>query len=315
MKPKIYIDGKEGTTGLQIYERLGGRDDIDLLVIDEAKRKDIDERRKYINAADLVFLCLPDAAAVEAVALRENPSTRIIDASTAHRVDSQWVYGMPELNRRQRENIKNAALVANPGCHATGVIMLTAPLVSEGIMPADYPLTVSSLTGYSGGGKKMIAQYQASDRDEALDAPRVYGLDLHHKHLKEIIKYTGLDYAPVFSPIVCDYYAGMETVISIHNRLLNRNYTAQNIQEILSRHYDGENFVAVHNFSSEKPVYGGFLNSNAMVGTNNLEIYVCGDEQQTLLLARFDNLGKGASGAAVQNMNIMLGFDEKAGLQ
>ena len=216
MKPKVYIDGKDGTTGLQIYERLSAREDITLLLIDEAKRKDPAERAKLMNQADLVFLCLPDAAAREAVTLIENPATRVIDASTAHRTAPGWVYGFAELKAGQREAIAGAKRVANPGCHATGFLSLAAPLVALGLLPRDAALTCFSLTGYSGGGKKMIAQYEAADREAALSSPAPYALGQTHKHLPEMKAVAGLDTAPVFIPIVDDYYKGMSTTIPLH---------------------------------------------------------------------------------------------------
>ncbi|MCF0121374.1 MAG: N-acetyl-gamma-glutamyl-phosphate reductase [Oscillospiraceae bacterium] len=309
MKPKIFIDGKEGTTGLQIYDRLGARDDIELLLIDEDKRKDTDERRKLINAADIVFLCLPDAAAKEAVALVENDTTRIIDASTAHRTSDDWVYGLPELSLMQRKAVASSKRVANPGCHATGFITTTYPLVKMGVIPKNYPLTCFSLTGYSGGGKKMIAQYEADGRDASLSTPAVYGVNLSHKHIPEMQKVTGLEMAPVFCPIVDDYYKGMSTTIMLHSAMLGDTFTANDVRDILEDYYDGEKFVKV------APELGsGSLYSDMNIGTNELLITVSGNDERIIVTARFDNLGKGASGAAVQNMNIMLGLDEATGL-
>lgn len=308
MKPKIYIDGQEGTTGLQIYDRLGKRGDIALLLIDNDKRKDISERKKLINSADIVILCLPDDAAREAVALIENDNTRVIDASTAHRTAPSWVYGFPELSDGQREKIKTAKRLANPGCHAVGFVSLVYPLVSLGILPKDYPLTCFSLTGYSGGGKKMIAQYEEVKTPD-LYAPRLYGLNLRHKHFTEMTGITGLERAPIFVPVVDDYDKGMATTIMLHNALLGGKQTAQSIREALAAYYKGQRFVSV------APELGsGYLNSNWGTGTNDLEITVSGTDDETIVTARFDNLGKGASGAAVQNMNIMLGFPEETGL-
>ena len=308
-KPKVYIDGKEGTTGLQIYDRLAAREDIELLLIDEDKRKDAEERKKLLNAADLVFLCLPDAAAIEAVSLIDNDHTRVIDASTAHRTAEGWVYGFPELLAGQRQRVKFARRVANPGCHATGFLSSVAPLTALGILPADYPVTCYSLTGYSGGGKKMIAQYEG-DKTEDLFSPRTYGLGLDHKHLPEMRRLAGLKAAPVFCPVVDDYYKGMETVVMLHNRLLRGTPTAQDISEMLASYYEGQAVVRVAPFG-EHPAQ---LAANAMAGRDSLELIVCGDEDRTTVTALFDNLGKGASGAAVQNMNLMLGFEETAGL-
>lgn len=309
-KPKVYIDGQSGTTGLQIFDRIGARDDLELLRIDEDKRHDLDERKRFINAADIVFLCLPDEGAREAVSLVENPDTCIIDASTAHRTADGWTYGYPELSAGQRAAIAASKRIANPGCHATGFISVTAPLVAAGIVPVDYPLTCFSLTGYSGGGKRMIADYEAPDRPLRLDAPGIYGLSLAHKHLPEMQKVCGLTEAPVFLPVVDDYYKGMATSIMLHNRLLAGNPSAEDIHRCLSEHYAGQRFVSVMPFGSNGPV----LYANELAGTNELRIVVCGDDERTSVTALFDNLGKGASGAAVQNMNIVLGIDETTGL-
>ena len=309
-KPRVYVDGQSGTTGLQIFERIGSRDDLELLRIDDDKRHDLDERRKYINAADVVFLCLPDEGAREAVSLVENPETCIIDASTAHRTTPGWTYGFPELNAMQRDAIARSKRVANPGCHATGFISCTAPLVQAGIIPADYPLTCYSLTGYSGGGKRMIADYEARGRAVALDAPGIYGLNLAHKHLPEMQQVCGLMHAPVFMPVVDDYYKGMATSIMLHNRLLDGITTAEDVHRCLSEHYAGQQLVSVLPFGTNEAV----LYANELAGTNELRIVVCGNDDRTTVTALFDNLGKGASGAAVQNMNIVLGFDETRGL-
>jgi len=309
-KPKVYIDGKEGTTGLQIYERLGGRDDIELLLIDEDKRKDTDERRKFLNAADLVFLCLPDAAAIEAVSLIDNPDTRVIDASTAHRTNPDWTYGFAELLAGQRDKIAAAKRVANPGCHATGFLASAAPLTALGVLPADYPVTCYSITGYSGGGKKMIAEFEQEGRSVELEAPAPYAIGLSHKHLPEMQKLAGLDRAPVFVPVLGDYYKGMATTVMLHNHLLKGAPTAQDIHGMLEKYYAGSTFVRVAPFGGESPR----LHANTMAGKDWLELIVSGHAEQTIITARFDNLGKGASGAAVQNMNIMLGFDETTGL-
>ena len=307
-KPKVYIDGKEGTTGLQIYERLSARQDIELLLIDEDKRKDARERGRLLNAADLAFLCLPDQAAREAVELVANDRTRIIDASTAHRTAPGWVYGFPEL-RGRRDRILAARWVANPGCHATGFLSGVAPLVELGVLPADYPLTCYSLTGYSGGGKKMIAQYEG-EKTPDLFSPRTYGLNLEHKHLPEMTAQAGLTQPPVFCPVVDDYYKGMETVVMLHNRLLRGAPTARDLCDMLGAYYEGQALVHVAPFG-EHPAQ---LAANAMAGRDDLTLYVCGDGARTAVIALFDNLGKGASGAAVQNMNLMLGFAETAGL-
>lgn len=310
MKPVIYIDGKEGTTGLQIYERLGTRDDIELILIDEDKRKDTAERKKFINAADIVFLCLPDAAAREAVALCDNPNTRFIDASTAHRTHPDWDYGFPELSDAHRAAIVKSKRVANPGCHASGFISSVYPLVKLGIVPADYPLTCSSLTGYSGGGKKLIAEYEDENRDPRHDSHRIYGLTLKHKHLPEMVHVCGLAEAPVFVPILGDFYKGMASTIMLHNKRLPGAPTAQDIHAKLAEYYAGQTMVTVAPFGGEEPV----IYADTMAGRDSLKLIVCGHEEQTIVTALFDNLGKGASGAAVQNMNLMLGFDETTGL-
>ena len=236
-KTKVYIDGQSGTTGLQIFDRIGARDDLELMRIDEDKRHDNEERRKFLNAADIVFLCLPDAGAREAVSLIDNPNVRVIDASTAHRTADGWTYGFPELSAEQRAAIASSHRVANPGCHATGFISCAAPLIRMGIVPADYPLTCFSLTGYSGGGKKMIANYEAEDKAQALFAPGIYGLTLQHKHIPEMVKVCGLQSAPVFLPVVDDYYKGMATTIMLHNRLLPGAPSAQDICEKLQEYY------------------------------------------------------------------------------
>ena len=311
-KPKVYIDGKDGTTGLQIYDRLAARSDIDLLLIDEDKRKDPAERKKLMAAADIVFLCLPDAAAVEAVALAEGTNARIIDASTAHRTAPGWVYGFPELKKGQREAIAKAKYVANPGCHATGFIAIAAPLVQAGVLPADADLCCFSLTGYSGGGKKMIAQYEAAEKGEALYSPGLYGLGQNHKHLPEMQKICGLTKPPVFTPIVDDYYKGMATTVPLHMDQLTGVSTLHEVWQVLADHYAGEKLVRVAPEGAGD--LGGKLYGNAKAGDNDLTLVAAGNDETFTITALFDNLGKGASGAAVQNMNIMLGLEETAGL-
>ncbi len=308
MKPKIFIDGQEGTTGLQIYDRLGKRTDIDLLLIENSKRKDTGERRRLLNTADIVFLCLPDASAIEAVSLIENDTTRVIDASTAHRTDCNWVYGFPELSNEHRRRIVDAKRISNPGCHATGFTAIVYPLVTRGVIPKDYPLTCISNTGFSGGGKKMIADY-TQDRTADMYSPRMYGLNQQHKHIPEMVAVSGLERAPIFCPIVDDYYSGMATTVTLFNDLLPGKPAATDIHAILTEYYQGQGFVEVAPFMSS-----GFLESNWGVETNKLKITVCGSDTHTTVTSNFDNLGKGASGAAVQNMNLMLGFEEDAGL-
>lgn len=304
MKPKVFIDGKEGTTGLQIFDRLSTRTDIDLLLIDEALRKDIDERRRLINVADLVFLCLPDKAAIEAVSLIDNPNTRVIDASTAHRTNPAWDYGFPELSPAHKAAIISSKRVANPGCHASGFISIVYPLVKSGILPEDYPVTCFSLTGYSGGGKKMIAEYESENKANELNAPRIYGLSLNHKHIPEMTAVTGLTVKPVFCPIVDDYYCGMATAVPLHG------ISSLSVLDTLKAHYNGQRFITV----APQLADSGMLEANHNTGTNMMEITVCGNGSETLIVSRFDNLGKGASGSAVENMNLMLGFDQAAGL-
>ena len=309
LKPKVYIDGKEGTTGLQIYDRLTKRADIDLLLIDEDKRKDPQERKKLMDAADIVFLCLPDAAAIEAVELVENPKTRIIDASTAHRISPDWDYGFPELSGAHRAAIQNSKRVANPGCHATGFISVVYPLVAMGLLPKDECLSAFSLTGYSGGGKKMIAQYEAADKETALFAPCPYGMGQSHKHLPEMQKICGLDNKPVFTPIVDDYYKGMATTVPLHMSQLNGVSTLAEVRQKLADYYGGQTLVRVADTTDTAKLY-----ANAQAGMDTLVLYVAGNDEQFTVTALFDNLGKGASGAAVQNMNLMLGLDETTGL-
>ena len=309
-RAKVYIDGQSGTTGLQIFDRISARADLELLRIDEDKRHDTEERRRFLNAADVVFLCLPDDAAREAVSLVENPDVRIIDASTAHRTADGWTYGFPELSSAQRAAIEKSTRIANPGCHATGLISTTAPLVQAGLIPSDYPLTCFSLTGYSGGGKAMIASYEEAGRPGQLDAPGIYGLTLAHKHLPEMQKVCGLAHAPVFMPVVDDYYKGMATTIMLHNGLLVGSPSTRDIHACLVRHYEGQRLVSVAPLGEGAPT----LYANELAGSNELRIYVNGNDERTSVTAIFDNLGKGASGAAVQNMNIVLGLDETMGL-
>ena len=301
---KVFIDGSAGTTGLRIYERLSARKDIELLTLTEETRKDINARRDALNASDIAFLCLPDDAARESVSLVENPDTAVIDTSTAHRVSPEWVYGLPEL-KGQREKVAASKRVANPGCHATGFIVLAAPLVQAGIVGKDEVLSCFSLTGYSGGGKKMIAQYEAEGRDSLLGAPRQYGLTQVHKHLPEMAKLCGLTHTPVFCPVVADYYAGMEVTVSMHD------VSVKALKECYREYYtDGlVKFTEADTFSE-----GGFISAGAYAGRDDLEICVYGNDERALLVSRFDNLGKGASGAAIQNMNILLGIDETTGL-
>ena len=313
MKTKVFIDGSEGTTGLRIHERLDNRDDIELLTIAPELRKDPAERCRLINSSDITFLCLPDSAAREAVALVTNPNVRIIDASTAHRTEAGWAYGFPELSAKHREAIRTGKRIANPGCHASGFISLVYPLIAGGILPADYPVASFSLTGYSGGGKKMIAQYEASDRDAELDAPREYGLSQQHKHLKEMRLITGLSRAPLFTPIVSDYYSGMVVNVPLYTDLLNTTQTPESLQAFFADYYANEPFVKVMPLGAESEM-SGFLSGNHLSGYDGMQIYITGNENRIQLSSVFDNLGKGASGAAIQCFNIMTGCDETKGL-
>ena len=298
----VFIDGSAGTTGLRIRERLKSRGDIALITLDEARRKDSAARREAINDADIAFLCLPDAAAVEAVAMVENPRTAVIDTSTAHRTAPGWVYGMAELDG-QREKIASAKRVANPGCHASGFIALVAPLVRAGLVPTDARLSCFSLTGYSGGGKKMIAEYEAADRSPLLKAPRQYGLSQRHKHLNEMARVCGLRHMPGFSPIVADFYSGMEVSVQLFDADIDA------VRAAYKYAYPGP-VIRYREDADES----GFLSAAAYAGRDDMEITVYGDGERALLTARFDNLGKGASGAAIQNMNLLMGAAETAGL-
>ena len=317
MKTKIFIDGKEGTTGLKIFDRFKSRNDLEIMLIDEDKRKDKNERAKFINESDITFLCLPDNAAIESVSLidKNNDHTKIIDASTAHRTNPDWAYGFPELSSAHREKIKNSSRIAVPGCYASGFISLVYPLITAGILPKDYPVTCHAVSGYSGAGKKMIAVYEGDEIPYEYNSPRQYALPQNHKHLPEMQKICGLDYPPVFNPIVDDYYAGMVVTVPIITRLLNGNYTASDIHKVLSEHYKNEHFVKVMELGGTGTLPDGFLAANTLEGTNDMQIFVCGNDERVLLCSRLDNLGKGASGAAVQCMNIVLGLDEKTGLE
>jgi N-acetyl-gamma-glutamyl-phosphate reductase len=304
---KVFIDGSAGTTGLRIAERLSGREDLELIRIPEELRKDASARKDAINSADVVFLCLPDPAAIEAVALTENPGTKIIDTSTAHRVNLDWAYGMPEL-KGQLQKIQASTRIANPGCHASGFLALVAPLVKAGVLSADAALTCFSLTGYSGGGKKMIADYEGEGRDTLLDAPRQYGIAQCHKHLPEMQKIGGLTTAPIFCPIVADYYCGMEVTVTLFKKDLKGS--VQNIKDVYAAAYNSK--ILHYDEAADE---GGFMAANSLAGRDDMQICVYGNDERILLVSRFDNLGKGASGSAIQNMNIVLGVDETTGLK
>lgn len=311
MQPyKIFVDGAVGTTGLRIHERLANQTDIELLTLPEAQRKDVSARLEMIAKADLTFLCLPDEASKEIVSLAPS-SARICDTSTAFRTDPNWIYGFAELSG-QFNQIKNASRVAVPGCHATGFIALIRPLIEQGILPADYPLSCHSLTGYSGGGKSMIAEYEDQNRAEKYNAPRVYGVALKHKHLPEMQALTGLAQPPIFTPVVADYYSGMLVTVPVPLSALQAVESGEKIAAYLAKYYQDSKLIRVHPFATMPE--DGMLAANGLSGKDNLEIFVYGNETQLLLVARFDNLGKGASGAAVQCMNIMLGRKETAGL-
>ncbi len=305
---KVFIDGKEGTTGLRIFDRLSSRDDVSLITLPDDLRKDINARKEAINSSDIVFLCLPDAAAVEAVGLVENENVRIIDASTAHRTSEGWAYGLPELSTEHKNAIKNGKRIANPGCHASGFIALVYPLVKNGILPKDALLCCHSLTGYSGGGKKMIAEYEGENRNVLLSTPRQYGLSQSHKHLKEMKYISMLNTEPMFSPIVDDFYSGMEMTVQLFGQQLNKGYCLEDIKKVYKELYTSP---AVKYVETDGKT---MLAAGELSGMDNMIISVYGNEERILLTSVYDNLGKGASGSAVQCMNIMTGADEYKGL-
>jgi N-acetyl-gamma-glutamyl-phosphate reductase len=308
----VFVDGQEGTTGLQIRERLASHGGVRVLEIEPERRKDTGRRRELLNEADVVFLCLPDAAAREAVALIDagNRRTRVIDASTAHRVSEGWTYGLPELGAAQRAAIRGSRRVAVTGCHAAGFILALAPLVADGTVPADHPVSCHSLTGYSGGGKSMIADYEAARGTGARDAARMYALGLAHKHLPEMRAYTGLAHPPVFVPIVDDFYKGMAVSVPLQLRGLAPGTTRAGMHATLAAHYRGERFVRVMPLDAADNAPDGFFDALGCNDTNRCDVFVFGNDERVLVVARLDNLGKGASGAAVQCLNLMLGFDE-----
>lgn len=304
---KIFIDGSAGTTGLRIFERLAARDDVEVLTLSEELRKDANARKQMLNAVDVAFLCLPDDAAREAVAMVENPAVTIIDASTAHRTLPDWTYGFPELSRAHEEKIITSKRIAVPGCHASGFIALVYPLVEAGLLGKDALLTCHSLTGYSGGGKKMIAEYESEDRNVLLGAPRQYGITQTHKHLKEMRAITGIDNAPAFSPIVADFYSGMEVTVPIFKQMLKG--TIEDVKNVFKAKYNGEIVRYEENIDEN-----GFISALCMSGKDGMKISVGGNEERILLTAVYDNLGKGASGAAIECMNMALGFEKTKGL-
>jgi N-acetyl-gamma-glutamyl-phosphate reductase len=314
MKHRVFVDGQEGTTGLRIHEYLAQRSDVEVLRIDPDKRKDAAERARLLNAADVAFLCLPDAAAREAAALVTNPKTCLIDASTAHRTAADWAFGMPELSPAQRERLRSAKRVSNPGCHSTPFILLLRPLVDAGLVPRDAAVTATSITGYSGGGKKMIEQYEAGG-DVRLHSPRPYGLAMGHKHVPEMTTHTGLAVKPIFQPIVGNFFKGLGVSVPLHLSQLQPGTTPERLQAALAERYEGERFIRVMPLRDPATLEaGGYFDVQACNDTNRVDLFVFANEAQVILMGRLDNLGKGASGAAVQTMNLHLGLDEGTGL-
>ena len=314
MSVKVYIDGQEGTTGLKIQERFKDRNDIEIMKISEELRKDPAERARLINSADYVFLCLPDEASREAVSFVDNDHVRIIDASTAHRTNPDWAYGFPELSAAHREKIEKSGRVAVPGCYASGFNSIVYPLVSSGIIPADYPVFAYATSGYSGAGKKAIAVYEGDDKPFEFGSPRQYALSQAHKHLPEMQAVSGLTYKPMFNPMVCDFFSGMVVSVPIQTRTLPKAVTPAEVHKMFAEHYAGAKLVEVMPLMDMDEQKSFFLASNTLSGQNKLQIFVFGNDEQILLCARLDNLGKGASGAAVQCLNIMMGIDETTGL-
>lgn len=310
---KVFVDGQEGTTGLRLLDYLSGRSDVELLRIADDKRKDPQERARFLNASDVSFLCLPDVASREAVSLVTNPDTCVIDASTAFRTTDSWAYGLPELTRGQREKVRASKRIAVPGCHASAFVLAVRPLVEAGLMPADYPVTAFSLTGYSGGGKKMIAEFEAGGNPR-LESPRPYALGLEHKHLPEMRVQAGLAQAPIFNPIVGNFLKGLAVTVPVFPALLSRKADAEAILDIYRKHYEGEQFVRVHPYNSDANLDGGFFDVQGANDTNRVDLFVFGNGERLNLVARLDNLGKGAAGAAVQCMNVHVGADEATGL-
>lgn len=311
---RVYIDGQAGTTGLRLRERIQNRTDIELLTIDPAKHRDTAERARLINESDVTFFCLPSNAAAEAVTLVQNPDVRIIDASAAHRTDPEWVYGFPELSAEYRERIRTAKRVAVPGCYASGFVSLVYPMIRSGLMPPDYPVTCHGVGGYSSGGREVIARYESPDRPASYDSARLYALGQKHKHLAEMQKIPGLSFTPIFNPIRCTHHSGMAVSVPLYTRLLNGQPGAAEIRAMFAKHYAGQRFVRVCELYGDDVLEERFLPSNTLAGTNMLEIIVFGNDERVQLVARFDNLGKGASGAAIQCFNLMTGAPEETGL-
>ena len=310
---RAFVDGQEGTTGLRIHEYLAQRDDIEVLRIDADKRKDAAARARLLNAADVAFLCLPDAAAREAAALVTNPNTCLIDASTAHRTAAGWAFGLPELAPSQRELIRASKRISNPGCHASAFILLLRPLVDAGLVPPALPISATSITGYSGGGKRMIEQYEAGG-DARLDSPRPYALGLGHKHVPEMTTHTGLQTRPIFMPIVGKFYKGLSVSVPLHLSQMKSGVTPEGVQATFEQRYRGERFIRVMPLRDAQALADGYFDVQACNDTNRVDFFVFANETQLILMARLDNLGKGASGAAVQAMNVHLGLDEAKGL-
>ena len=313
MKTKIFIDGSEGTTGLRIYERFASRDDIELLKISSDLRKDPAERKRLINESDITFLCLPDAAAKESVSLVENENVVIIDTSTAHRTEEGWAYGFAELSEEHKNKIINGKRIAVPGCYATGFISLIYPLIAGGIMPKDYPVTCFGLSGYSGAGKNAIAVYEGDEKPSDFSSGRQYALTQQHKHLKEMQKITGLTRTPLFSPIIDDYYSGMVVSVQIYTDMLSKKETVESLLAYYTEYYKDQPFIKVA-AADDEIAASGFIAGNGMSGWDGLKIYVTGNEDRIVISSQFDNLGKGASGAAVECMNLVLGCDSTKGL-
>ncbi len=309
MATKVFIDGSVGTTGLRIHERLSQRPDIELITIPEENRKELSARKEAILSADAAFLCLPDTASIEIIEAIGNAPVKVLDTSTAHRTNPAWAYGFPELSNEFKEKLLSSNRIAVPGCHASGFCSIVKPLVDNKIIPADYPIACTSVTGYSGGGKKMIAEYEDGNRSEIYDSPRQYALTQKHKHLPEMKAVCGLGFEPCFSPIVADFYSGMTVSVPLAARLLSKKVTAKDIYDILAEHYANQKMISVRPFGQE-----GMLGTNEMTGRDSMEIIVSGNDDRILIASTFDNLGKGASGAAIQCFNLITGTDETTGL-
>lgn len=307
---KVFIDGKDGTTGLKIYKRFESRNDIELILIDPEKRKDAKERARLINESDITFLCLPDAASIEAVSLVENDKVKIIDTSTAHRTLEGWAYGFAELSCEHRRRIESSKRIAVPGCYASGFNSIVYPLVNSGFISSDYDIVCYALSGYTGAGKKGIAQYEDKNRDSELDSPRLYALTQEHKHLKEMKAVSGLAKTPIFSPVICDYPQGMVVTIPLYTGKMTKKYTKEDIQKMFAEHYAESSIVKIRPLGYTE----GMIGTNNFAGRDDMEIEINGNDERILITSRFDNLGKGASGAAIQCMNIAMGIDEKTGL-